>query len=286
MRASIPGDRLYFKAPARPYAYEAALLEIMGNRRPDLLPAVVASEPENGWLLLRDAGRQLSQTLDAGPDPTVWEEALPLYAELQIAVAPDASALASVLPLDRRLGSLPARYDELLADTFVLRVGRAGGLTGEEYEGARRLAGDVAAGCAELAAYGVPESIQNDDLSDGSIFLDAGRYRFLDWGDACVTHPFCSLAVTLRVIEHRHGLAPGSAAIDRIRDAYLEPWTRFEPRATLLGLAATGRRIGQACRAIFYRYSVRNTAAGERDPEDAPWSLRLFVDPEAWRALT
>ena len=42
-------------------------------------------------MLMRDAGEQLGAVLDR--DTRYWEEALPLYAELQIDVAGDARAL-------------------------------------------------------------------------------------------------------------------------------------------------------------------------------------------------
>jgi Phosphotransferase enzyme family len=255
----------------------------MCRRRPDLLPEVQAWDPATGCLLLRDAGTQLA-ALDEAEQLARWSEAFPLYAELQRDVAPDAAELTSLIPLDRRLASLTARYEELLADTELLRVGRPGGLTEDEHRRARELADEVARGCNELASYAVPETIQNDDLSAGSVFVTPDGYRFLDWSDACVSHPFFSLTVTLRVIEHGHGLPPGSPEADRLRDAYLEPWTSCEPRATLIELAATARRLGQACRAVFYRYLSLAIALEERDREDVPWSLRLFLEPESWRA--
>ena len=47
------------------------------------------------------------------------------------------------------------------------------------------------------ARFGIPETIQHDDLHDGQIFVRDDRYLLLDWGDACVSHPFFTLAVTL-----------------------------------------------------------------------------------------
>ena len=46
------------------------------------------------------------------------------------------------------------------------------------------------------ADFGIRETVQHDDLHDGQVFLGAGMHQVLDWGDACVSHPF-TLAVTL-----------------------------------------------------------------------------------------
>jgi Phosphotransferase enzyme family len=281
LRLETNGGRLYFKANAESLAHEIAVTELLIRRRPDLLPELVASNRERGWMLLRDAGTQLSSLLERDRDLRYWLEALPAYAELQIDVAPDGDELARLFPLDRRLATMSAHHATLVEATGALRLGLPDGLTVAEHRRLRELAPSVRAWSEELAASSIPETIQNDDFTHGSIFLDAGRYRFLDWGDACVSHPFFTLTVTLRVVEWVHELPPGSPEGDRVRDAYLEPWTRFETRRTLLQLAQSARRLGQVCRAALW------LAGGfEHEPDDVAWSARLIVDPDAWRGAT
>jgi hypothetical protein len=53
-----------------------------------------------------------------------------------------------------------------------------------------------------------------------------GRYLFFDWGDSCVSHPFHSLTVALRAIAWKLNLPPGGTELQRLRDAYLEPFGR------------------------------------------------------------
>jgi len=247
------------------------LIEILARRRPELVTEVLFSD-EAGRMLMRDAGEQLSATLDRDPDTRYWEEALPLYAELQIEAAPDADELVRAGTFDRRSAGLPATYEQLIAEP-------APGQTAEEYEQLRALAPEVEQVSAELAAGAVPETINNDDFTHGSIFLRDGSYRFLDWGDACVSHPFFTLTVTQRVIEIRHELPVGSPDIARVRDAYLEPFTRFAPRAELEAMVEPARRIGQVCRVALQAQNPE----WEDDPEDLAWSFRLLLDPEAWR---
>jgi hypothetical protein len=272
LRVPSADGLLYYKEPAAALAHEARLIEILTRRRPELVTEVVASD-ESGRMLMRDAGPMLSAYLPPEEEIHAWEEVLPLYAELQIAAMQDAGELLAAGAFDRRSELLPGLYEELVATP-------AAGLSSEEYERLRALVPDVERAFVELSASAVPETINNDDFTNGSVFVKDGAYRFLDWGDACVSHPFMTLNVTLRVIELRHGLPAASPEIVRVRDAYLEPFSGFDSHATLVRLAGTARRYGQISRILLYA----ENPSWDDDPEDVAWTFRLLLDPEAWRS--
>ena len=274
LRVPTSAGLMYFKEAAPYHAHEARLIEILAARRPELVTEVARTD-ERGRMLMVDGGLQLSAVLEDDLDLRYWEEALPLYAELQIAAAPDADELVAAGALDRRVRVLPAAFDELVAV-------RAEGLTDEEQRELHALAPDVQRFVEQVASHRVPETIQNDDFTHGSIFIRDGAYRFLDWGDACVSHPFFALTVTQRVIEIRHKLPLASKEIERVRDSYLEPFTRFEPREELESMVEPARRIGQICRAAM-RLDAERTGAYSDEPDELAWSLRLLLDPEVWR---
>jgi hypothetical protein len=56
---------------------------------------------------------------------------------------------------------------------------------------------------------------------------------FIDWAEASVTHPFLGPLLPLRSATERRGYEPGSLEVERLRDAYLEPFSRFAPAAEL-----------------------------------------------------
>ena len=92
----------------------------------------------------------------------------------------------------------------------------------------------------------------------------------LDWGDACISHPFFTLSVTLE-----GGLAwglddiEGSVDIAPYRDAYLVPYAeRFD--GDLVAATSVALRLGWACRA------VNGHVAGEEDRTVT--RLRMFLD--------
>ena len=287
LRVPTDDGPLFFKANG-PYShFEAALDDELARSFPDLVGEVVAVDTERGWLLLRDAGTRLRE-LEPGPEQLVcWEQLLPRYAELQIALGERADELRSLGVPDLPLADLPARFEELLDDEAALRPGTDDDLTEDELERLRAAGQEVASLCEELASVGVPESLQHDDLHDGQVFIRDGCHRILDWGDSCVTHPFHTLVVTLRVLAYKHGFQPGGTALERVRDAYLEPFTLASPRADLVAAAGLAHRTGTLGRSLAWYGYVR--ARHETvDPDDAasvPYGLKLFLrdgPPGSW----
>ena len=102
--------------------------------------------------------------------------------------------------------------------------------------------------CRDLAGDQTPASIQHDDLHLRSVYLDGPNLRVLDWGDACVAHPFASLVVTFRFLEDTNGLAPGDPWFDRLRDAYLEPWGSGRREAFELSM-----RVGMVAQMVAWQ---------------------------------
>src|SRR5689334_6427758 len=79
--------RLWFKVNGPGTRFESRLVGLLSYVVPDLVPAVVAVEPERGWTLLRDAGPTMRSL---GPPDELWDRwgsLLPEYAEAQLRLA-------------------------------------------------------------------------------------------------------------------------------------------------------------------------------------------------------
>jgi len=106
--------------------------------------------------------------------------------------------------------------------------------------------------CQRLAAYPIPETLHHEDFHDANIYVDDGHYVFSDWGESGVAHPFCTLLVTSRVIAWRLELAPAAPELVRLRDIYLEPWTRYASRKELIAAYDLAYQVGMVCRALTW----------------------------------
>jgi hypothetical protein len=267
----VPTDQgpLWFKADI--HGFEARLSERLAAAAPDRVVELVATDRERGWLLMRDAGARLRDVDSSAGQLRHWEAFLPLYAELQQSLATSTDELLALGVPDHRLRQLPGLLQEVLDHDEMLLVGHEDGVTAEELERLRGFVPETEAMCADLAAFGIPETLQHDDLHDGQVYLRDGRYRFLDWGDSCVSHPFHTMVVTIRVFAYKQGLEPGATEVLRLRDAYLEPYgTGLEPAFDL------AYRTGTLARAVaWYRHVLAGT--GLDDADSVAYGLKMFL---------
>jgi hypothetical protein len=273
LRVPSSDGTLWFKASMPELAHEPAIVSILARRRPDCVPALLAVELEKGWMLMRDGGERLRETIERERDLRRWLAALPQYAELQIDLVVDADELVTRGAPDRRLAILAAQYEQLLDEMD----GRLAG--GGDLRRLRALGPRVSELCGQLAEYGVPQTIQHDDFHDGQILVRDGRYVFFDWGDACVSHPFFTMAVTLEgVIAWGLDDVEGSEDITPYRDAYLRPFERFASRAELEAVFPTALRLGWICRALnVHRFaSALEPPHREEHLSGVATRLRLF----------
>jgi hypothetical protein len=257
----------YFKAAAPVHRFEAALTALLCELQPGRVPDVLAADADRGWMLMRDGGLRLRELIQSRDDLYHWERLLPTYAQLQIDVADHSPRMLAFGVPDERLSVIPAHLAELLD-------ARPPGLSDDERQHLVDAVPRVEDMCRELGAYAVPETIQHDDLHDGQLFVRDGAYRVFDWGDSCVSHPFHTLTVTLRAAAWRLDLVPGGRELERLRDAYLEPF------AVPGEAAALAYRTGTIARSLAWHRMVSAREPEFVDDEDATSAahgLKLFL---------
>lgn len=281
----VPTDAgvAWFKATQPEMAFEARLTSILAAEWPDRTVEVLATDLERGWMLSRDAGTKL-RDLDDGRVVEHWEALLPHYAEMQLALAPRGGELLALGVPDMRLATLPDQLATLLDEPALLMTDADGGVDASRRAALVERLPAFAEECRRLAASGVPESLQHDDLNDGNAFLRGTDHVVFDWGDACVSHPFHSLVVALRSLAYRNAWRPGGPEVTRLLDAYLEPWAGHGSRDELLEAADLARRTGTVQRSLAWRRGVLAMPQAYRDEyvDSVPYGLRLYLQDGPW----
>jgi hypothetical protein len=248
-RVPTRDEPLWFKESAPSLAFEPALTVVVARRRPDCTPPVVATD--GARMLTRECGTQLREAYAAGAPAPDWGAILPLQAEVQIDLTVDVEeALAAGAPDSR-----PHRLPEL-----PLELGGAADLAPAIQRAVDGL-GDL-----------VPATVVHEELHDGSVFVRDGRPFFLDWAEACVSHPFVGTLLSLRDATERAGGA------ERLRDLYLEPFTRFAPLSELREAFWHGYVLGALCRAQTWHRILSplpREEQWERDDRVAAWLVIL-----------
>jgi hypothetical protein len=259
LRVPTTDGTVWFKANAPASAYEAAVISVLARERRDVAPQLLAADLETGWMLMADGGERLRDVIARERDLRRWLDVLPLYAGLQIDLAPHADELVGLGVPDCRLATLP----DLAAELGDLRPDVP----------------HIADLSARLAAYGIPETIQHDDLGDGDFFLGGRSPRILDWGDSCVSHPFLTMSVTIEGV-----IAWGVDDIERseelgpYRNAYLAPFERYATHAELEVALDLALRLGWVCRILDSERGLadREPAEREQERERRQVHLRMF----------
>jgi hypothetical protein len=273
LRVPTAAGPIWFKANDRVTAYETWVVDVLARRRPESVSPLLAVAHDEGWILMGDAGARLRELVARDRDLGRWLEILPRYAELQIEVADAASQLLAHGVPDRRLARLPADYERL--------VGRLADVPPAFRARLEAAAVDVRAMAGRLAEHGIPETIQHGDLHDGQVFVAGAGYRFVDWGDSSVAHPFVTMSVTLEgVLSFGVDDVAGSQDVTPFRAAYLRPFTRFAAHDELQAALDVALRLGWVCRALdTHGQGSRLTGpAREHLLARALVHLRMFLD--------
>ncbi len=275
---TVRSDRgtLWFKATNPGQAFEAQLQLRLSELAPELVLAPLAVHPGHGWLLLPDGG----PSLGACGEVTVadWERLVAQAARLQLRLvehepvlaatglprmAPeDAHAYATGLVEDlaRLPPTDPQHVDPELARTLV------------------RGLNEVKEPLVELAASGVPLTLQPNDTSAGNALPapDGSGYRFFDFGDAFLSHPFAVLQVPVRMAAGTWPIAPPADAPARTRlvDAYVAQWPQVARGAELDRLIDAADRLASLQRCESWRrllVHVDPDRLGSPSPRLADW---------------
>jgi hypothetical protein len=295
IRFETTEGRVWFKVNGSGTAYEVSLLALLGELSPGLAPEVLAHDSTRAWSLSRDAGPVLRSIV--GPEEVWghWQELLPRYGQKQLDLAAQRSRFVATGTPDRSPKQLTVEYGRLLSD-LAAKPTKEGGLTREEVVALERLLPRYEEWCAELMASTIPDTLQHDDLHSNNVCWpgaldDPSAVRIIDWGDACIGHPFGTMLATLNSIAFHAGLLNGDRGgitdprVLRVRDAYLEPFTGLGSRQELLRWVALARSIGCLTRSLSWERAVQHapvSVAAEYEFPARGWILELL---EPWAEL-
>ncbi|MEP7290260.1 MAG: aminoglycoside phosphotransferase family protein [Chloroflexota bacterium] len=256
LRARTTRGMVYFKVANqwKLATNEPLVMQALAGWYPQVIPRLLAAEPERRWMLMDAFGDALRENADMG----VWEAAIRRYVLLQIDSVRHLDALHALGCADRRLETLPQWIDLLLADSEMLAV-----LEAAEAQQLIALAEPLKAFAAKLSAYKLPVTLVHGDLHPGNIAVQPEGFLFYDWTDAFIGHPLMDL---LTLLNEATEMPDGAQVVARLRDAYLSQWTAYEPMERLQEAWLFAEPLAALHQVISYRniYSIlENTSKFE-----------------------
>lgn len=274
--------RLWFKVNGVGTRHEPRLVAALSRLEPDLVPQLLAVDADRGWSLARDAGPVMRSVAAPGELWSTWERLLVRYAEAQVRLAPSVPRLLETGVRDLSPSKLP-HAARGLADKLQQQPVDEGGLTEAECDALLARLAAYDGWCAELDGSGVPASIQHDDLHSSNVCTGGPveQARIIDWGDACVGHPFATMLCTMNSIAFHAQCQPDDPRVRRVRDAYLEPFATYADRAVLVHWVELARRTGCVSRALSYAAALVGEPVSTHAEYDFPvrsWLLEMLKD--------
>lgn len=273
---------VFFKAVAPENTFEVRITQALAQWEPDLTLPLLGIDPERGWFLTPDGGRSLRETIRGQQSIDPWFALLPQYAAFQQRSTAHLDEMRGLGVPNQGLAALPALFADLLAGQAWLRLDQEDGLSAAQFDHLYQLSGRVEELCARLAAYGLPETLNQSDLNDANIFYNDGRFTLYDWGDSSLGHPFFSLRVPRVSME----ISLGWDDLDRRGEppvrAYLRAWgaqTGLD-EAALWPAYRLSQPLASLSRAVEWRRGLRSVeeAAQYGYRHIVPALLQEFMD--------
>ena len=269
-----PTDRgdIYFKAAADLplFVNEPAVLTGLSHFFPDVVPAPLAVDRLRRWMLLPDFG----PPLDEAPSLEAHIKMLHCHGKIQRQAVGMTGKLLALGCIDRRLPVLASQVDGLAHDVRALE-----GLSDEEIENLRRETPRLKAMCAELDAFGIPNTLMHGDLHLGNVAHRDGRLLFFDWTDAAVGHPFLDM---VSIFDEKDETLRA-----QLRDEYLVQWQEYSSLENLQHAWRLAERLSALYQAVTFQYILGNldevTRKGFRNviPSYVRWALAAELNSAA-----
>ncbi len=240
-RLHMDDSTAYLKVVPPMFAHEPQLSARLAQAFPQFVPAIVAVESGN-WFVLADYGGE-SLFAASKRDFDLWERALREYARFQQRTRALVAQLVSDTSLPvRNLNWISLHWRALLADEAALDRGTQP-INVEERQQIADYLPKVEAALAALRAQELTALVHGDFWAGQIVQTVDDRLLFTDWSDAAVAHPFFDIAFFLSEIAADLPNEPG--AKDRLVQAYLSEWA-----------AAGSAELYRACEIIAPLYTT------------------------------
>ncbi len=279
--AETDDRRFYAKQNCELQGFEAALVATLAELVPDRVVPVAAADADRGLLLTTDQGRVLGD-VTADDDLDVWERVLVAGAELQRELEPHVDRLGALGLTRLGPGDAPGYVEQRLEELSSLPATDPMALAADEADALKASLSTVRAWSEEVAALGLPLTLNHNDLHENNVFAVGESLRFFDYADSLLTEPLGVLLIPLNMLSHRLEAGPDDPRLWRLADAALEVWSDRASMADLraaLPAALQLARLGRAESWARCCVSMSDSELEEWGSTVPRWLSTLLLDP-------
>lgn len=267
---------VYLKSVNEAAQFEAGLTAFIAQEFMGSTVELVAIEDLENWILMRELpGKPLREV----PTMDAYTLCISSYADFQKETIPKTGQLLSLGVNDRRLPVLKQEIDEHLEAMCGT------GLNEEETAKILALKPELLLACDEMLGV-LPDALDHGDLHTGNVFVEEETYRFFDWGDASITHPFLSVRVfwnSLFELLEEDTDENWMKMIAEFRPVYLDRWKDYAPADVLERQLYLAEQVGCVYRALSWHVYITPYRLDKEDSINKPaqW-LQLLLDHRSY----
>lgn len=175
------GGALWCKAPCAHFRNEARIHAALAPMLPELVPALVAVDAAEGWVLMEPLAGAEGSTRAAG----AAAEAASRWAAAQLDTLEHVPLLLQAGLEHRGVDATVATFERVAAGSPERSM-----LTAAELAEVDAAVAPAIELIREFWAAGIPDSLAHGDLHLGNVAWDGRTMRIFDWTDGCISHPF------------------------------------------------------------------------------------------------
>jgi hypothetical protein len=262
LRVDTNKGSLYFKALPDFFGHEPILAKYLDEHFPKYTVEVVAVEPNEHWMLMKEYAGSEPETYDD------WYKILKAMKEIQTLCTKSLDAFLALDCSDRRLTVLPSLLEPVIEDLKKPGMLEFYGVNDEEAEELTRRIRLLPDLCAQLADFGIEETIVHGDLWGPNTIVrdtksDKGPVIF-DWTDASIGHPFFDIYISTTSEKNADRRAAQ-------RQAHIDVWSESFPRDKVTKALEVAEQVSPYYFVLSFGNVVRNA------PSDSSWELRYLV---------
>ena len=246
----------YFKICSPDAQHEITLLEWLLPDHSALLPEIIAVFPDQGWILMADAGIPFRDLPQSENQRQSLHSLLSSYARLQQHSLNQIDDFLEMSLPDRRLERLPHLVQDL-----VETGSKNGWLDAVLQNQVLETITTLAQLCNRLSASPYAAALDHGDLHTGNVLFRHGKLSICDWGDACITHPFCSLLPLVITSIGQQFASVVEVVETSLVGAYLQSWSDFASLDSLMTEARLALCLGLVLRAMDMAYMIQRADA-------------------------
>jgi hypothetical protein len=241
--------RVFFKASLNLplFVNEGSVMAGLVQLYPDHIPAPLAINTTQNWMLLEDLGEPIGR--DASLETRM--DLFQAMAYIHIDSVSRIDSLINMGCIDRRIPWLRAHLESLLVDEVTLSL-----LTLAEREDLRSALPRLDSLLAELDALPIPPALIHGDLNTGNVAFREGKIKVFDWTDAAISHPYFDLDVIFT--------AEDAAVREALEAAYLSAWERIYPADQVRRAFELARVVYGLYHAVSYQFILNNLEESDR----------------------